>query len=247
MVCIKNRDTVILTGVLLITAFSLIFPASLVKAQTTLPPSSPQPQAAAPQTCSISSRLAPSDALDMNSVIINNTAKTIHVEKEIFQCRSPNQTTIIKDVSIYSEIIEKDISNRDAIMHPIMTIEAITCTKEMNTGNFLDCRSQPVGLVSCLNTSACIPTNVTFPIEMETVTSLKGGIVKTIESQKEVFACNEPFRTIKDVTVFTEIFEKIGSATAQPFKISMSITCLKDEASAKVTACQVTEPKQILP
>jgi hypothetical protein len=94
---------VILTGVLLITAFSLIFPASLVKAQTTLPPSSPQPQAAAPQTCSISSRLAPSDALDMNSVIINNTAKTIHVEKEIFQCRSPNQTTIIKDVSIYSE------------------------------------------------------------------------------------------------------------------------------------------------
>lgn len=64
------------------------------------------------------------------------------------------------------------------------------------------------------------------------------GLVKTVDAQKEVFVC-EGGAFIKDVTIFTEIFEDLGRLPENPvvFKDFFTLTCLKDATTLTVESC----------
>ncbi len=224
-----------------------------------------QVQATPPSTQCILSSSQPNDAIDMNTVIFESKVKTIHVEKEVFDCiaQTPLNQTLLKDVSIYSEITEdptnrvlvrditiyseitEDISNITAVMDPQKTVSVITCSKDSNTGEVFGCEEN-VPQSAIPSTSSCVTIPVEFPVEMNTVIDENSGLVKTIESQKEVFECNEPFNTIKDLTTFTEVFESLSGNTQTPIlKLFMTSSCVKDVTTANVIGCQFFGPKEI--
>jgi hypothetical protein len=188
--------------------------------------------------------LSPSDATEMNSVVTNANGdlrvKTIHVEKEVFNCQAqprPNSFwPIIVDVSIITEIIE------NVTAQPInKTIEVVTCQKNATNGDVLGCKLKVPSTNLPLNTS-CSQYPLTLPVKMNSVV-VSPGLVKTIKAEKEVFRCDVPinYKKIKDVTIFTEILENLSNGTSK--KTYEVVTCLKDVAKAEVVACRTTKPR----
>lgn len=195
-----------------------------------------------PNPCSLGN-LKYSDAAEMNSVVTNTSnglkVKTIHVEKEVFNCQAQPRPNvfwpIIVDVSIFTEIIESPTT-----VQPIKNLEVITCQKNATTGDVLGCkRSVPS---ANLPASTCSQVTVTLPVEMNTV-QVSPGIVKTIKAEKEVFFCDTPndFKKIKDVIIFTEILENLSTGTTK--KAFEVVTCLKDIPKAEVIGCKITKTR----
>lgn len=180
----------------------------------------------------------PTDATDMNTIVTGTKVKTIHVEKQVFDCQAQIMPipayTYIADVTIYTEIFE-DLANFPSVI-PKKTFESITCVKDAKTGNVLGCQKSSSISSTLPTTLSCLSSVVGFPIEMNTVVS-SNGIIKTVESQKEVFKCDSS-KTFKDVTIFTEIFENLSLGIVK--KTSESVTCVKDVATAKVLACKAS-------
>jgi hypothetical protein len=196
----------------------------------------PIQRASAQIACSLS-QLQPADPVDMNSVIFKTLVKTVHLEKEVYSnCRGIVPSVL--DVNTYTEIRE-DLSSFPTIV-PKVSFELITCSKNIVTGSVDKCQ-QLVPSIIIPSVSSCSQRNVAFPIEMNTITS-PDGIVKTIESQKEVFSCKVTgaapvgfgSTAIKEVTIFTEIFE--GIVHGKTVKMSQSTTCIKPFGPALLTS-----------
>jgi hypothetical protein len=197
--------------------------------------------------CSLS-KVQPTDPVDMNTVIFKTIAKTIHVEKEVYSnCRGIVPSVL--DVSTYTEIRE-DLS-RFPTVAPKVSFEVITCSKNVPFGSVGGCQQiLPSTTNTMPNASACKQVNIAFPIEMNTIAS-PSGIVKTIESEKEIFNCKvtggAPAEfgntAIKEVTIFTEIFENL--ADGKTVKMSESTTCMKPVGPAPITSktviCQASK------
>ena len=181
----------------------------------------------------------PIDPIDMNTVIFKDIAKTIHVEKEIFKCKTKNGALVIAMVSLFTELFES-IRTKSTLNK---TVETVTCIKGYNgTISYCDSKKIPISkqypfAVGCDAINLRI-LNITSPIEMETVVG-SNGISKTVEAEKEAFLCtykqNKPTQ-ILDVMLFTEIFEKVSSGTVIKKNVE-SISCLKDIDTAKVLKC----------
>ena len=184
------------------------------------------------------SPIPPTDDTEMNTIVTGTKVKTIHVEKQVFDCQAQIMPTpaytYIADVTIYTEIFE-DLANFPSVI-PKKTFEAITCVKEAKTGNVLGCQKSSSISSTLPTTLSCLSSVVGFPIEMNTVVS-SNGIIKTVEAQKEVLKCDS--KTFKDVTIFTEIFENLSLGTIK--KTSESVTCVKDVTTAKVLACKASQ------
>jgi hypothetical protein len=185
-----------------------------------------------------------SDAAEMNTVVSNSSsgpkAKTIHVEKEVFNCQAqPRPNTfwpIIVDVSIFTEIIESTPP-----VPIVKNIEVVKCQKNATTGDILGCK-RSVPSTNLPTNSSCSQFADTLPVEMNTVV-FSPGIVKTIKAEKEVFFCDTPnvFKKIKDVILFTEVIENLSTGKSK--KTSEVVTCLKDVPTAVVIACKATKPR----
>lgn len=181
----------------------------------------------------------PTDPIDMNTVIFKDIAKTIHVEKEIFKCKTKNGALVVAMVSLFTELFES--MRTQSTLNK--TVETVTCVKGYNgTISYCDSKNIPISKQYPFSVG-CDPLNlrtlnITSPIEMETVVS-SNGISKTVEAEKEAFLCNykqnKP-RQILDVMLFTEIFEKVSSGTVIKKNVE-SISCLKDIGTAKVLKC----------
>ena len=180
----------------------------------------------------------PADPIDMNTVIFKDIAKTVHVEKEIFTCKTRNGASVIALVSIYTELFE----NMSTLKPLNKMVEAVTCVKGYN-GTVSYCNTKSIPLSNQLVYLNCDPKvlrvlPMSLPIEMETVVS-SAGIAKTVESEKEVFLCdikqNVPTKLL-DVNLFTEIFEDMSSGKVLKKSIE-SVTCQKDIATASVLKC----------
>lgn len=170
--------------------------------------------------------------------------KTVHVEKEVFRCNTfdtPAPDTIF-EVSIYTEIIE-DLSTKTILKKKF---DVITCAKDPG-GSVLGCKSTipsttlPTGLY-CGDVDN-FPKTLPFPIEMNTVagSGTLANTVKTIEAEKEVFNCDTPQTPtkIKDVIIFTEIFEDLSTQSTVK-RTYLSATCVKAILTASVIACRFT-------
>jgi hypothetical protein len=96
---------------------------------------------------------------------------------------------------------------------------------------------------------------------MNTISS-PNGIVKTVESEKEAFICNvheggekgdvpQGFGStdMKEVTIFTEIFDDVVQGNITALKISESTICMKPVGPAPITSntviCQASKASVI--
>jgi hypothetical protein len=209
----------------------------------------PMQKASAQTACSLG-QLQPADPVDMNTIVFKTMVKTVHVEKEVYS-NCQGIVPSILDVSTYTEIRE-DLSSFPTVV-PKVSFEVITCSKNIVIGSVDKCR-QLVPSIMIPSVSSCSQRDVAFPIEMNTITS-PDGIVKTIESQKEVFSCKVTgaapvgfgSTAIKEVTIFTEIFEDI--VHGKTVKMSQSTTCIKPFGPALLTSktisCQASRASVI--
>jgi hypothetical protein len=226
--------TMILTSLLIITGFIIIQPLQ-IQGQKEIATIIPDPIKLT--KCQIVN--PPTDPIDMNTVIFKDIAKTIHVEKEVFKCKTKNGALVIAMVSLFTELVE-NLRTQSTLNK---TVETVTCVKGYNgTVSYCDSKKVPISnqypfAVGCDPLNLRI-LNITSPIEMETVVS-SNGISKTVEAEKEAFLCtykqNKPTQ-ILDVVLFTEIFEKVSSGTVIKKNVE-SISCLKDIDTAKVLKC----------
>jgi hypothetical protein len=226
--------TTILTSLLIITGFIIIQPLQ-IQGQKEIATIIPDPIKLT--KCQIVN--PPTDPIDMNTVIFKDIAKTIHVEKEVFKCKTKNGALVIAMVSLFTELVE-NLRTQSTLNK---TVETVTCVKGYNgTVSYCDSKKVPISNqypfgVGCDPLNLRI-LNITSPIEMETVVS-SNGISKTVEAEKEAFLCtykqNKPTQ-ILDVMLFTEIFEKVSSGTVIKKNVE-SISCLKDIGTAKVLKC----------
>jgi hypothetical protein len=198
------------------------------------------------------SQVQPTDPVDMNTVIFKTIAKTIHVEKEIYtNCRGIVPTVL--DVSTYTELKE-DLARFPQVI-PKVSFEVIACSKIIPFASPTGCKQMIPSTTNVLpNASACKQVNIAFPIEMNTIPG-PNGIIKTVESEKEAFTCkvtgNVPpgfgSMAMKEVTVFTEIFEDLGQGKI--VKMSEFTTCMKPVGPAQITPrtiiCQASKPSVI--
>ncbi len=180
------------------------------------------------------------DPVDMNTIIFKDIAKTIHVEKEILNCKIQTGGSVLAMISIFTELFE-NVKTQSSLNK---TVEAVTCIKAYN-GTVLWCQSKNIPITNEYPLSAinCDPQNLKIqnqpsPIEMETVVG-PNGIVKTVEAEKEVFLCDlkqgAPTKSL-DVIIFTELFENMLSETTIKRNIE-TVSCIKDLSNAEVIKC----------
>jgi hypothetical protein len=81
--------------------------------------------------------------VEMNTVVVPppsppGTVKTIEVEKEVFNCETPNKPKITKDVMIFTEISENLSTGTSE-----KTFETVTCLKEIGIAKVIACKATP--------------------------------------------------------------------------------------------------------
>jgi hypothetical protein len=195
----------------------------------------------------------PDAPLKLNVVAVRKLAKTIVMEKEVFDCfNAQGALTQVKDVETFIEVVER--ARQTAKSKPGMAIvaksaAAATCVKNLTSGR-VSCRFDrlPLGtsqtpLAGCSLKSGTYPfepvAQPKHPVQMETV-SLPGGIVRTVKVEKEVFDCGG---AIGDVYVFTELLERaVANSFRPPVASFHGVVCLKNAATARITGCRVFAP-----
>ena len=161
------------------------------------------------------------DGISQNTVRNGNIIKTVHAEKEVYGCfLNQGDIPVIVERTIIAEIYE-DIGTKSIIQKQALVL---TCIKDEDTATVIDCESEPVPTDVVPTGSDCFEEiSTTHPQEMNSVN--KGKIVKTIESQKEVFVCALPDLArhntggaVKkvDVVTFTDIWEDLGILPDNP-------------------------------
>ena len=181
--------------------------------------------------CSL--RDAHEDPISMDTVRSGKIIKTIHAEKEIFDCFIvQGNIPVIVDVTTFIEIFE-DITTRQVTGTKALVT---TCLKQNGTASVLDCASSEPG-ASIIPLNNCVEdTHITHPMEMNTVVKPNANIAKTVEAQKEIFLCDldgwgtgSPIDCVTsgpatnptcfdadkkvDIVLFTEIYENMVTRT----------------------------------
>ena len=253
----QKLQSIVIASALLTSVLTFLHPTELLAQDQSSNPSSslPSPSSSTipPSLALVNCSLATPfiDPVDMNTVIFKNIAKTIHVEKEAFKCKTKSGALVIALVSLYTELF----TNMSTLHPSKKTVESDTCVKGYN-GTVLWCHSSHQetypgvgGLRPELEfeyplATACNPISlrtqpVPSPIEMETVVGTN-GIVQTVEAEKEIFLCdfkqNKP-TTLLGVTLFTELYEDILGKYPVLIKNFESVSCLTDIGSARVLKC----------
>jgi hypothetical protein len=158
------------------------------------------------------------DLIEQNSIKKGDIVKTIHAEKEIFICfLNQGNLPVVVEVTTYVEVFE-NVTARE-VVHSNSFV--VSCVKD-SLGEELQGSAQVLGCVHYTPSSSpafvganCFGLNTvgipTSPMAMDSVRV--GKIVKTIETQKQVYLCELPDGTEKkvDIVVFTEIYENIDT------------------------------------
>jgi hypothetical protein len=203
-----------------------------------------------PQGCQLRSP-QPEAPLKLNVAAVNNLAKTIAVETEVFSCfDAQSNLAQIKNVDTTIEITERGGTGAKPTLTTVSkSIATDTCAKDLQTGR-VSCKAEamPLGvtaapLTNCRVTRGTYPFDPvqqpTHPIEMSTVT-LDDGFVKTVRVDKEVFDCSG---RIGDVYLFTEVIEATQQTGFRSVRTQFEgVVCFKNETTALVTECKLFTP-----
>ena len=190
----------------------------------------------------------PEAPLKLNAVAIGDLAKTVVMEKEVFDCFDAKSSfTQVKDVETFIEVVERAKGKNVGTVEK--RVEALTCLKDFSTGR-VSCKARDIQLGATASPLAgCSPMQGTYPferveqpshpVEMAT-TPLKKDLVRTIKVEKEVVSCAGQ---IGDVYLLTEIVEaktaKTFEATAKQFS---GVVCLKNGQTAELVGCKLFTP-----
>ncbi|MGH9923636.1 MAG: hypothetical protein ACRD38_12885 [Nitrososphaerales archaeon] len=242
------------TAAILVTAFVLVQPLQTIKADVV-----PQVSQGEFNQCVVrvnpdatnidssdpafSSKNAPEDGIAMNTIKKGDIVKTIHAEKQIFDCKIiQGGLNITVDVTIVAEIFE-NITSRDIER---VQAEAITCIKTEFNADLVNCFATiPSGSVVL---DDCDEEELKHPLEMNTVN--KGNKVKTIKAEKEVFYCDfdrasdgPTYSKKVDLVIFTDIYEDLSELPDDPIveKQAFSFRCVTIIATADVEACDFSQ------
>ena len=224
-------------------------------------PASPSPSPSPiPSGCQLVSP-QPEAPLKLNVVALHNVAKTIVMEKEVFNCYDSQSTLAsVRDVQTFIEVIERSVHGRPHGKHGEggkstgvqaigKMVQADTCIKDLKSGA-VSCKSVnlPLGVTTtplerCRVTKGTYPFPVvpqpTHPVEMSTV-SLGGRLVKTVAVEKEVFDCGGQ---IGDLYLFTEVIEQAKGFDVRPVSTQFEgVMCLKNESTAQLVSCRLFKP-----
>jgi hypothetical protein len=205
----------------------------------------------------------PEAPLKLNVISLGNVAKTIVMEKEIFNCFDSSSTlATVRDVQTFIEIVERGVRGKahqhdsygqhgkggtsPSVQALGKMVQADTCIKDLRTGG-VSCRSVslPLGVTTtplkgCHVTKGTYPfptiTQPTHPVEMSTV-RLSDRLVKTVSVEKEVFDCGGQ---IGDLYLFTEIIELAKGNDVRPVSTQFEgVMCLKNESTAQLSSCKL--------
>ncbi len=191
------------------------------------------------------------DPISMNTVKNKDIVKTIHAEKEVFDCRlTQGDLPVIVELTTYLEVYENITSQEVIETNAIST----TCIKDSkfspSTATVIDCESKHISTSPVFVGSECReavpgPSHIQ---EMNTVN--KGKLAKTVEAQKEVFYCSPSGSLLKkvDIVLFTEIYEDLNTQTTTSVQF-LSARCVVlaydgaegDLQDASVESCTFTE------
>ena len=144
--------------------------------------------------------------------------KTIHAEKEIFICfLNQGNLPVVVEVTTYAEVFE-NVTAREVIHSSSLVV---SCVKD-SLGEEHSGQAIVLGCVHYTPSTSPVPVGAncfglntvgipTSPMQMDSVRHK--NIVKTIETQKQVYLCDLPDNTLKkvDIVVFTEIYEDINT------------------------------------
>jgi len=185
------------------------------------------------------------DGIVMNTVKANGIAKTIHAEKQIYDCEiRQGNIPVIVDVTIIGEIFE-DLNTKKILEQHA---EVITCIKTEFNGELVNCYTTiPEGSVVL---SGCVEQDLRHPMEMNTVN--KGATVKTVKAEKEIFLCDlDPTTQVNDgpskkvdLVIFVDIWENATTQEVTKREV-FSFKCVAIIEFADVEACDFSTSDDI--
>ncbi len=204
--------------------------------------------------------------VDMNSVLSTKTVssvttevvKTIHVEKEVYDCTTvQSNTSVIVDLTTYLEVFETLPGGKVFKALALVT----TCVKDPSTGAVFGCSkgseqtdvngnivapAEPTKDPSVIAAvSGCSELDIDdegnhVQVVNTVVSSANPGVVKTVDSQKEAFTC--PASGIfsgdtkkVDVVIFQDTIENLNTGSIT--QTWQSATCLVEQLHASVESC----------
>jgi hypothetical protein len=184
----------------------------------------------------------PAAPLEMNTVVIGSVAKTVAMEKELFDCQDSTGAQFARDVETFVEILETGTATN--ISTAARRVIIATCDKNfVPTGRVL-CKSKTITLTAPVANplagcrqfpAASVLKTPADPVEMNTV--VVGDVVKTIKVEKEVLDCGT---FVGEVYLFTEVIELRTAAQPVPATIATrfdGIMCRKTVQLGDITSC----------
>ncbi len=187
------------------------------------------------------------DPMSMTTIRNKNIVKTMHIEKQIFDCELPQgDIPVIADVTIIAEIYE-DLNTKSVISKQV---EVVTCIKDPVAMRVMECAlsiptTDRIPVTNCQELTVNEEISITHPQEMNTIR--KGSIAKTVEAQKEVFTCyfpdgpdqrgsENPNDKKVDLVIFTEIYQNLDTQTPADLQI-LSMKCVIKIDTVTVESC----------
>jgi hypothetical protein len=179
--------------------------------------SSTQPQ------CKLA-RPQPADPLELNTVAAGSQAKSIVMEKEVYECSKPNGGQQVRDLQTFIEVFED--ADADGVSVTATRVVATLCVKDLDVGT-VKCSHQSVGVGGTLSKplAGCVAGDdqPSDPVQMNS--KGVGAWFKTIAVDKQVLFC--PNAGVSDLYLFTELVSDnppTGGPTARSF---FGILCVK--------------------
>jgi hypothetical protein len=208
-----------------------------------------------PQGCQLQSP-QPEAPLKLNLIAVRGLAKTIVMEKEVFECFNAQGTlSQVRDVETFIEVVDRagkgkeddhkskpskkfDEHSKPVVKTVAKSASVATCIKDLTSGR-VSCRFDRLQL-GTTNTplAGCSTKSGTYPFPPVTV-SLGNGLVKTVKVEKEVLDCAG---AIGDVYLFTNMLERTDGKSFAPTTSFNGVICLKNASTAHVTSCRTFTP-----
>ena len=236
----------VITAILAVSAFAFISPLSRSQAAATNGSGALSP-IPAPASCTYAGH--PTNPLSQTTIAVNGTSTfTKHVEKEIYDCIISGSTKhYILDTTTWTSMTEQFVQQLDGSV-AVFSNQFEECAKDRATGTVYSCQTEKVGS-SLAPTSDCRQIGLGFPQNMNTVaTNL--ALVKTVESQKELFRCDTPNgAVIQEVIIWTTTSDVIISNIGTYSSYSVE-TCQKPvtiTTGLPLLSCHVQGPTKLIP
>jgi hypothetical protein len=157
------------------------------------------------------------DQVSMTSVKNKEIVKTVHAEKELFNCfLDQGNLPVFLDLTTYIEVYE-NITSKEVIKATAFSTKCLFDGEfEHNhsnafTATLIDCATEEIPSTPAFVGANCHTHELSDPQEQNMV--VKGKIAKTIESQKFIWGCQLDDGTRKkvDLVVFTDIYEDLNT------------------------------------